>query len=70
MVMSRYIFNLACFATAFAMSALWLYRFLLDEDDVQFNIKPFDFEEGEYPILSFCFEDHLSNPNLGNTPRK
>ena len=57
MVVLRYFFNLACFTIAFGMTIWWLYRYSLDEDIVQFDLKPIDFQEGEYPILSFCLAD-------------
>ena len=64
MVILRYFFNLACFATAFAMSVLWLYKYLQDEDIVQFNVKAFDFKEEEYPMLSFCLYNHFIESKL------
>ena len=55
----RYFFKLACFATAFAMTVLWLHKYSLDEDIVQFDIKSFDLKEEEYPMLSFCLIDEF-----------
>ena len=66
MVHLRYFFSIACFATAFAMTVLWLYKYLQDEDIVQFEIKSFDYEEGEHPMLSFC----LINPFIKSKLKK
>ena len=64
MYLLRHMFNVACFAIAFAMTLLWLYKYSLDEDIVQLNFKPFDFEEGEYPMLSFCLYDPFIDSKL------
>ena len=64
MVFLRYFFNLACFTIAFGMTIWWLYRYSLDEDIVQFDLKPIDFQEGEYPILSFCLADPFIESKL------
>ena len=64
MVVLRYFFNLACFATAFGMTVLWLYRYSLDEDSVQFFLKPFDFQVGQYPMLSFFLSDPFIESKL------
>ena len=63
-VVVRYIFNLACFATAFGMTVLWLYRYSLDEDNVQMDVKQFNFEEGQYPMVSFCLFDPFIEAKL------
>ena len=57
MVVLRYFFNTACFATAFGMTFYWLYRFSRNDDSVQIDVKPLNFQEGQYPILSFCLFD-------------
>ena len=53
----RYCFNIACFATAFGMTLLWICRYIQDRDSVEVDLKPFDILKGQYPILSFCFMD-------------
>ena len=58
MAILRYCFNLACFSTAFGMTILWVCRYLHDEDSIQLDLKPFDFPQGQRPMLSFC----LMNP--------
>ena len=60
----RYIFNLACFTTAFGMTFWWLYRYSLDEDIVQINLKPIDFQDGQYPMLSYCVADPFIESKL------
>ena len=64
MTVLRYIFNFACYATACGMTVLWLYRYSLDEDNVQFHLKSFNFQERQYPILSFCFFDPFIESKL------
>ena len=63
-VVLRYIFNLACFTTAFGMTFWWLYRYSLDEDIVQMNLKPIDFQDGQYPMLSYCLADPFIESKL------
>ena len=64
MVLLRYFFNLACFATAFGMTFWWLYRFSKNEDSVQIDVRPLNFEHGQYPILSFCLIDPFIESKL------
>ena len=64
MVILRYIFNFACFTTAFGMTIWWLYRYSLDEDIVQIDLKPIDFQAGQYPMLSFCVTDPFIESKL------
>ena len=64
MIILRYVFNLACFATAFGMTVLWLYRYSLDEDSVQIDLKPFDFQLEKHPMLSFCVINPFNEAKL------
>ena len=64
MVILKYFFDLACFATAFGMTVLWLYRYSLDEDSVQIDLKPFDFQPEQYPMLSFCVVNPFNEAKL------
>ena len=64
MVILRYFFNLACFIITFGMTVLWLYRYSLDEDIAQFDVRPFDFLEGQHPMLSFCLIDPVIESKL------
>ena len=64
MVALRYIFKLACFATAFGMTVLWLNRYSLGEDGIQFDLKSFAFQEEQYPMLSFCLFDPFIESKL------
>ena len=36
----------------------------MDEDSIQFDLKPLDFEEGKYPMLSFCLFDPFIESRL------
>ena len=63
-ILFRYSFNFGCLCTAFGMSVLWLYRFLLDEDSVKIDLKPFTLFDGQYPMLSFCHEDPFIESKL------
>ena len=61
----KFCFNVACFATAFGMTVLWVYRFHQDEDLCQVDMKQFDMlPEEEYPMLSFCFWDSILESKL------
>ena len=60
----RYFFNFACITTAFGMTFWWLYRFLKNEDSVQIDVKPLNFQDGLYPILSFCLVDPFIESKL------
>ena len=64
MVVLRYFFNLACFLAAFALTIWWLYKFSLDEDSVQFELKSIDFLDGYNPMLSFCLVDPFIESKL------
>ena len=75
MVVLRYFFNLACSLAAFALTIWWLYKFSLDEDSVQIELKSIDFLDGYYPMLSFCLidpfiESKLKKYNETITPEK
>ena len=60
----KYFLNVTCFCAAFGMTVLWLLRFSLDEDSVQIDLKPFNFPEGQYPMLSFCLVDPFIESRL------
>ena len=63
----KFCFNVACFATAFGMTVLWVYRFHQDEDLCQVDMKQFDMlPEEEYPMLSFCFWDSILESKLNS----
>ena len=53
----RYCYNIACVATAFGMTVLWMCRYSLDEDSVKIDLKQFHFLEGQYPMISVCLID-------------
>ena len=55
MAIARSFLKFACFAITFGMTLLWICRYTYDEDIVQLDLKRFDFLEGSYPMVSFCF---------------
>ena len=65
MLILRYIFNLACFSTAFGMTIYWLFKYCKDEDLCKVDFKPFEtLSEGHFPMFSFCFWDQLIESKL------
>ena len=61
----RYIFNFACFSTAFGMSIFWCYKYWLDNDLCLVDYKNFESSlDVDYPTLSFCLVKPLIETKL------
>ena len=59
------IFNIICLAVAVALIIYWLYEFSLNKDVSSIDYKRYhDTDNDQYPLLSLCFKNFLSNKKL------
>ena len=67
MIIVKYFFNVACFLTAFGMTAYWVFKYWKDEDLCQVDFKPFEeAPNGKYLTFSLCFSNVFVNQKLKN----
>ena len=65
------IFHVLCTIAAVSLSIFWIYNYCLNEDLCKVDYKTFyDDIEDEYPVLSLCFENFISDQKLGQPPHK
>ena len=65
------IFHILCTIAALSLSIFWIYNYCLNKDLCKVDYKTFyDDIEDEYPVLSLCFENFISDQKLGQPPHK
>ena len=65
------IFHVLFTIAAVSLSIFWIYNYCLNEDLCKVDYKTFyDDIEDEYPVLSLCFENFISDQKLGQPPHK
>ena len=65
------IFHILCTIAALSLSIFWIYNYCLNEDLCKVDYKTFyDDIEDEYPVLSLCFNNFVSDKKLEQQPHK
>ena len=67
----RILFQIVCTIAAVSLSIFWIYNYCLNDDLCKVDYKTFyDDIKDEYPVLSLCFKDFISDQKLGQQPHK
>ena len=64
------IFHTLCATAAISLSIFWIHNYCKNEDLCQVDYKAYyDNNEDEFPVLSMCFKNFISNERLGRQIR-